>query len=290
MKKRLILNIETSTNVCSVSLSAGEEVLAARESRTDRSHASLLTVFVDEVMRESATGYCDLAAVAVSRGPGSYTGLRIGVSAAKGICYGAGVPLLAVDTLRLMAMMVINGRLPAFHGDHGDHGGTGTAGGNNPGGSPGNETGRKAGSEKVAAGGGNNPGGSPGNDTGNDTGNKTMLLCPMIDARRMEVYTALYDASGRQVAPTGAHIIGSEWFDTLPSVSRVLFFGNGADKCRHLVNGENLVYIEGIYPSARLMAGLSDEALREGRVEDTAYFEPYYLKDFIATTPRSRMA
>lgn len=260
MKKRLILNIETSTNVCSVSLSAGEEVLAARESRTDRSHASLLTVFVDEVMRESATGYCDLAAVAVSRGPGSYTGLRIGVSAAKGICYGAGVPLLAVDTLRLMAMMVINGRLPAFHGDHGDHGGTGTAGG------------------------------SPGNDTGNDTGNKTMLLCPMIDARRMEVYTALYDASGRQVAPTGAHIIGSEWFDTLPSVSRVLFFGNGADKCRHLVNGENLVYIEGIYPSARLMAGLSDEALREGRVEDTAYFEPYYLKDFIATTPRSRMA
>ncbi|TVR75009.1 MAG: tRNA (adenosine(37)-N6)-threonylcarbamoyltransferase complex dimerization subunit type 1 TsaB [Marinilabiliales bacterium] len=272
MEKRLVLNIETSTNVCSASLSAGKEIIAARESHTGRSHASLLTVFIDELMRESDTGYGDLAAVAVSMGPGSYTGLRIGVSAAKGICYGAGVPLLAVDTLRLMAMMAIKGW------------------------QSGNDTGPTTtvtNGRKTEAATSRKTDNATGNDTGptidNATGRDTVLLCPMIDARRMEVYTALYDAYGRQVAPTGAHIIDREWFDTLPGGSRVLFFGNGADKCNHLANGENLVYIDGIYPSAGLMPPLSDEALNEGRIEDTAYFEPYYLKDFIATTPRNRL-
>ncbi len=207
-------------------------MIAARESRVDKSHASLLTVFIDEVMKETDTGYNHLAAVAVSRGPGSYTGLRIGVSAAKGICYGAEVPLLAVDTLWLMALMAID----------------------------------KAG--KVDG---------------------RSILCPMIDARRMEVYTALYDAGGGRISETGAHIIDNGWFEKLPEGKKVLFFGNGAEKCRDAAKGKNVFFLEDIYPSAGYMAALSDEALRAGRIEDTAYFEPFYLKDFLATTPRNRL-
>ncbi len=228
----------------------------------DKSHASLLTVFIDEVMKESDTGYGDLAAVAVSRGPGSYTGLRIGVSAAKGICYGAGVPLLAVDTLRLMAAMAI--RKLKINTDKA----------------------RRAdckNCENVSE--SNLPEGlalkadKPG----------SILLCPMIDARRMEVYTALYDAGGVRFSETGAHIIDNGWFDTMPKDKKIVFFGNGAEKCRDMGEKRGLVFVNDIYPSALCMPALSDEALREGRIEDTAYFEPFYLKDFLATTPRNRL-
>ena len=229
----MILNIETSTNVCSVALSSGSKVILSRESQAERSHASVLTVFIDEVMKEAGKLYSELSAVSVSKGPGSYTGLRIGVSAAKGICYGADVPLLAVDTLRLMAAGVY--------------------------------------------------------DTNRDDLIDGTLLCPMIDARRMEVYTALYDVSGNMVREIRAEIIDENSFSHYLEQGKILFFGDGSAKCREIIQHPNAAFIEGIYPSAGHMADLSQQALSIKDFEDTAYFEPFYLKDFIATQPKKNL-
>lgn len=250
-----ILNIETSTGVCSVSISSDGTVAASRESRVEKSHASMLTVFIDEVMKETEMRFGGLSAVAVSRGPGSFTGLRIGVSAAKGICYGAGLPLIAVDTLRVMALKVIRGTLsgsvgPVFPGD--------------------SAAGRDIPDGKM-------PGGPANGKT---------VLCPMIDARRMEVYTALYDTAGRQIRDIRAEIIDGSGISDLPEGSRMIFFGDGAEKCKEALARPDTLYLPGIYPSALQMPELSHAAFREGRLEDTAYFEPFYLKDFLATTPK----
>ena len=226
-----ILNIESSTAVCSVSISSGNQVVAFRESRTDRSHAAVLTVFIEEVIKETGLAFTDLSAVAVSRGPGSYTGLRIGVSAAKGICYAADLPLIAVSTLELMVHMV-KGSHPFTGEDH--------------------------------------------------------LLCPMIDARRMEVYMALFDAGGRKKSEITAEIISGDSFPELLTGKNIYFFGDGAGKCEGIINNGNAFFIPDIYPSASMMAGLSGQALQEGKFEDTAYFVPFYLKDFIATTPKNK--
>ncbi len=228
-----ILNIETSTGVCSVSISSGSETIALRESMTGRSHAAMVTVFIDEVMKEAGLDFSMLSGVAVSRGPGSYTGLRIGVSVAKGLCYGAGLPLIAVNTLAVMALMVIS---------------------------------------------------SPHAPTDGHT-----VLCPMIDARRMEVYMALFDEKGRQTGDITADIITGDTFRELLDEKKMLIFGDGAGKFKDVITHGNALFIPGIYPSARLMAGLSFKALREGIFEDTAYFNPFYLKDFLATTPKNKM-
>ncbi len=226
-----ILNIETSTGVCSVSVSDKDAILAARESRIDRSHASMLTVFIGEAMAEAGIGYNELSGVAVSRGPGSYTGLRIGVSAAKGICYGADIPLIALDTLLIMARGLLR----------------------------------------------------------NIADNDGLLLCPMIDARRMEVYTALYDTAGTRVKDITAEIIDNDSFKDYLDERKIIFFGDGSGKCRDTLKHPNAVFIEGIYPSACYMAQLSFKAFAEKIFEDTAYFEPFYLKDFLATTPKNKM-
>lgn len=226
-----ILNIETSTGVCSVSVSDKDAILAARESRIDRSHASMLTVFIGEAMAEAGIDYNELSGVAVSRGPGSYTGLRIGVSAAKGICYGADIPLIAIDTLLIMSR------------------------------------------------------GVPRNIADKDG----LLLCPMIDARRMEVYTALYDTAGTRVKDITAEIIDNDSFKDYLDERKIIFFGDGSGKCRDTLKHPNAVFIEGIYPSACYMAQLSFKAFAEKKFEDTAYFEPFYLKDFLATTPKNKM-
>jgi tRNA threonylcarbamoyladenosine biosynthesis protein TsaB len=228
-----ILNIETSTGVCSVSISSGREIVASRESDADRSHAAMLTVFIHEVMQEAGLEYRELSAVAASRGPGSYTGLRIGISAAKGICYAADLPLIAVNTLEIMCLMVI---------------------------------------------------GDPGIQAGLDC-----LLCPMIDARRMEVYMALFDHKGNQKGDIVAEIVDKDTFMEIPQENEILFFGNGAGKCRDSIRHKNARFIPGIYPSAKLMALPSSEALKEGRLEDTAYFTPFYLKDFLATTSKKKI-
>ncbi len=256
-----ILNIETSTKVCSVSVSLDNSLLASRESRVDRSHASMLTVFIEEAMREADKKFSDLSAVAVSKGPGSYTGLRIGVSAAKGICFATGLPLIGVNTLKTMVWKVIR----SFYKKNDDNNSMAAA--------------------KVVQ------GSYKTNicEMLSDKANDNLLLCPMIDARRMEVYMAMFDPGGKQVTEISASIIDGSSFVKLLKENKIIFFGDGAEKCKELIRHPHAIFLPGIYPSARQMAELSHKAFLEGRFEDIAYFEPFYLKDFIATTPKKNV-
>lgn len=222
-----ILHIETSTKVCSVALSEGGSVIFEKASFEGPSHASLAGLFVEEAV-SAAKGALD--AVAVSAGPGSYTGLRIGVSLAKGLCVGAGVPLIAVPTLELLASEAIR--------KHGD---------------------------------------------------TDSLYCAMMDARRMEVYAAIYDARLHPVRETMAEIITPESYASWLETRRVCFFGDGATKCQSVLTSEKAVFIDEIYPLATAMVLLAEKAFLEKRFVDTAYFEPLYLKEFIATTPKNKV-
>lgn len=223
-----ILHIETSTSVCSVVLSKQGKMIAERISLTGPSHASLLGVFVKEIIEENNL---QPDAVAVSCGPGSYTGLRIGVSMAKGLCYGWNVPLIAVDTLRLLASIAGD----TIHPEDND------------------------------------------------------LLCPMIDARRMEVYSAFYDASLKLVRFTAADIVDEHSYTECLAQHRVFFFGNGADKCRSPITHSNAVFVDDIVPKASGMIPLAEEAYADRTFEDVAYFEPFYLKEFVATVPKNKV-
>lgn len=234
----LILNIETATDVCSAALADNGETFALKESKEEKSHSSLLSVFIEEIMTGSNISVQGLDAIAISKGPGSYTGLRIGVSTAKGLCYGADVPLISVSTLQAMASGIIS-------------------------------------SNRI-------------NEL--ETGSlKDTLVCPMIDARRMEVYTAIYDSSCKIVEHAQAKIIDRTTFANYLSKKRMIFFGTGSEKCRHLLKNKNALFIDSFDTSARYMAPLSEDAYNKGKYENTAYFEPYYLKDFIATVPKNRL-
>ncbi len=212
-------------------------------------------------MSESDISFDDLSAVAVSRGPGSYTGLRIGVSTAKGICYACDIPLIAIDTLKTMAIKVIRSQYNELD-DLKDIDQDNRL----------NSIPEKNIKELLQ-----NPG----------AGN--LLLCPMIDARRMEVYMALFDSEANRTRDITAEIITETTFSQFPEEKMILFFGDGADKCRQVIVQKNVIFIPGIYPSAEQMAELSCKSLMESRFEDTAYFEPFYLKDFITTTPKKKM-
>ena len=226
-----ILNIETATPVCSVAVSNNGKIVFERENTDGPSHASLLGVFVADAIAEvRAKGYT-LDAVSVSCGPGSYTGLRIGVSEAKGLCYGFGIPLIAIKTPLVIAQKVI-------------------------------ET---------------------------ETVDEDTLLCPMIDARRMEVYAALYDRNLTVVRDIAADIVDGDSYQEYLSESNVLFFGNGADKCDDAIVSSNAHFLKGVYPSARYMVSLSEKAYAAQQFVDVAYFEPFYLKDFVATTPKKNI-
>ena len=230
----MILCLETATPVCSVALNDGLKTLALRECQGQNAHSEKITVFIKEVLDEVGIGYHQLDAVAVSKGPGSYTGLRIGVSTAKGVCYAAGLPLMAVDTLHAMAYGMRQ-RL-------------------------GNEV-------------------QPGD-----------LFIPMIDARRMEVYCAVFDAELNQVKETSA-VIFDESFHLSPltshlSPNKIWLFGDGAPKLHAIFDAEKSVNIvDDFAPSAAFMASLSDQALKHRDFVDVAYFEPFYLKDFVAGKP-----
>jgi len=237
MTQPVILHIETATNICSVALSKNDQLLAIRENDEDRSHGSLLTIFVEEVLEEAGLGPDKLDAVAVSKGPGSYTGLRIGVSATKGIAYARDIPVIGMVTLRAMVLAAR---------DHQEV-------------------------RKLEI---SHPG---------------LLFCPMIDARRMEVFSAVYNADLEEKQPVEATIVDGESFRELLDDQPVLFFGNGADKTRDTISNSNALFMSGITPSASFMIPLALEAYRKKEFEDTAYFEPYYLKDFVATTPRKKV-
>jgi len=222
----VILHIETATQVCSVALSAGGELTQIRESREKNSHSATITVFIEEVMKRAGIPFSALDAISVSMGPGSYTGLRIGVSTAKGICYGLDRPLIAVGTLHAMAAGMIS----------------------------------------------RNPG----------TPALPVLLCPMIDARRMEVYTALYSPDLNLFREIRAEIINESSFAGELDQHQVWFFGDGAEKCRPLLgNHPNARFAEDFHPSAAFMISLAEEKFKRSEFENVVYFEPYYLKDFI---------
>lgn len=226
-----ILNIETATPVCSVAVSNNGKIVFERENTEGPSHASLLGVFVADAMAEVRALGLTLDAVSVSCGPGSYTGLRIGVSEAKGLCYGLGIPMIAIKTPLVLTQKVIE-------------------------------------TEELEA---------------------NTLLCPMIDARRMEVYAALYDKELKVVRDIAADIVESDSYAEYLSKSKVLFFGNGADKCDDCITDSNARFVKGVYPSARYMVRLSEEAYVAKQFVDSAYFEPFYLKDFVATTPKKNI-
>jgi tRNA threonylcarbamoyladenosine biosynthesis protein TsaB len=234
----LILNIETSTPVCSVSLAENNNILALRESSEEKSHAGNLPVFIEEVLTEQQKSLRDLDAVAVGKGPGSYTGLRIGVAIAKGITYGANIPLIAISSFETMVAYALQ---------------------------------KMAKNQNIP---------NPGRDA---------FLCPMIDARRMEVYMAFFDCTGNRVQADSAVIIDSNTFAAVSREHPVILFGTGAMKCRGIVNHENVHWIEGIYPSAGAMALKSYAKFSEQLFEDIAYFEPYYLKDFVTTKSRKNI-
>ncbi len=226
----LILSIETATPVCSVALAKDNEVIALKESTKKNSHSEIVTVFIDELLKENKFSFSDLNAVAVSKGPGSYTGLRIGVSTAKGLCYALDIPLIAVNTLQALAF----GTSQEYSPDP----------------------------------------------------NMQVLFCPMIDARRMEVYCALFDKNNREVRETKAEIIEPDSFKTYLKSNKVLFFGDGAAKCKDVIKHPNAVFPENIFASAATMVGITLEKFKNQEFEDVAYFEPFYLKDFIAGIPK----
>ncbi|MCD4731841.1 MAG: tRNA (adenosine(37)-N6)-threonylcarbamoyltransferase complex dimerization subunit type 1 TsaB [Bacteroidales bacterium] len=222
----LILSIETATPVCSVALAKDHEVLAIKESAKKNSHSEIVTVFIDELMKENQISFKDLDVVAVSKGPGSYTGLRIGVSTAKGLCYALDIPLIAVNTLQSLSI----GASKDYQFDEG----------------------------------------------------LPVLFCPMIDARRMEVYCALFDKNNREVRKTKAEIIEPDSFQTYLESNKVIFFGDGANKCKEVIQNPNAVFLENVFPTAKNMAGIALDKFKNQVFEDVAYFEPFYLKDFIA--------
>lgn len=239
----LILCIETATEVCSVGLFRDEILLGIKESSDRNVHSAMLTTFIDEVLRSANTVFDDLDAVAVSMGPGSYTGLRIGVATTKGLCYAIEKPMIAVPTIQAMAVG-INDRLKNKNHISGN------------------------GMHQVDV-------------------NNIYLVCPMIDARRMEVYCGLYDDKNREIREVRAEIIDEFSFQEFLADQTVVFGGEGAEKCKSsLGNNPNALFISDFKASARFMAVLAMEKFRLQQFENLAYFEPFYLKDFVAGKPR----
>ena len=222
----LILNIETATTNCSVSLSKEGETLVLKEDYdTNYSHAERLHVYIDYVLKKANIISTHLDAIAVSKGPGSYTGLRIGVSAAKGLCFALNKPLISVATLEALAHQV------------------------------------KANDGVIVA---------------------------MLDARRLEVYSAIFNSNYKQIRDTQAQILDSNAFAEYLNTGKVYFIGNGVEKTKALINHPNAIFIEGKLPSANEMSLLAYNKYKKSDTEDVAYFEPYYLKDFVALKPKPK--
>lgn len=229
-----ILHIDSSTHTCSVVLATNGALTALRESHDlGYAHSEKLTLYIEEVLTESGIAPTDLHAVCVAKGPGSYTGLRIGVSAAKGLCYALNIPLLSVDALQSLVHWTLQHL-----------------------------------SEKEQA--------------------EISLIRPMIDARRMEVYTAAFDMRGNPISPIEAVIIDAFSFERELANGQVLFIGDGAEKCRTELDHPNARFNTSIMTSAQGMFALAELKLAEGKMEDVAYFEPFYLKDFVAGKAKAK--
>jgi len=231
-----ILIIETSTEVCSVALTRDGKLLDLIESKEGQNHARLTTVFAEQLLSRNNIKPGELSAVAVSKGPGSYTGLRIGVSTAKGICYASQIPLIAVGTLEAMAKHVALNHA-AYHIP-----------------------------EKLST-----------------------LYCPMIDARRMEVYSMLLDKNGTTLKPISANIIEESFLADELRENQIVFFGNGAEKCKETITSPNALFVSQVEASAKHICELVWLAYNQKQFEDLAYFEPFYLKDFVVTQSKKNI-
>ena len=224
----IILHIETSTNICSIAVSENGQCLFSKSDSEGMNHAALLSVFIAEAMEFLKSTSKKPNAVAVSSGPGSYTGLRIGVSTAKGLCYGLDIPLIAVSTLEVLTAYALQI------------------------------------TETTA----------------------NSLFCPMIDARRMEVYAAIYNQEGIIQREISADIIDENSYSEILESHIVYFFGNGAEKCKTTLTHPNARFIDGMYPLAENMIVLAEKAYNEKKFVDVAYFEPFYLKEFYTTAAK----
>ena len=223
----LILNIETATKNCSVSLANEGKTIALREfNEGGYSHAEKLHVFIEEVLEEAKVKALDLKAVAVSKGPGSYTGLRIGVSAVKGLCFALNIPLISINTLESLAQ-----------------------------------------STSITEG----------------------CIIPLLDARRMEVYSCVFNESNTLVRDVEAEIITEASFQEVLSENKCYFLGDGAEKCKGVITHENAIFLEDKFPSSNEMSALSYIKYKKNDIEDVAYFEPFYLKDFVAIKSKKNL-
>ena len=238
MTEPLILHIETATDICSVALSSGDQLLALVESGAERSHATLLNRYIREAMEQAGLELGALDGIAVSKGPGSYTGLRIGVSTAKGVAYALQKPLLSCGTLENMAYAARNH--PEIQ------------------------------------------------ELGEAFGDR-LLLCSMLDARRMEVYAAFYSPHMKVVKDVAADIIDENSYKELLKDHHICFYGNGSMKCKEVITDPKAHFIAGLNPSAGSMIIPVLQGFRKDKIEDVAYFEPFYLKDFVATIPRKKV-
>ena len=219
-----ILNIETATKNCSVSLAKDGKTIVLKElNNGNYSHAEKLHEFIKQVTEEAKVELTDLEAIAVSKGPGSYTGLRIGVSAAKGLCFALDIPLIAIDTLQALALSI-----------------------------------------SISEG----------------------LIIPLLDARRMEVYSAVFNSENEINREVKAEIISEDSFSTYLNKQKVYFVGDGVEKCKGIITHENAIFVDEKLPSANEMSKLSFNKHKKNDIEDVAYFEPFYLKDFVAIKPK----
>ena len=233
----LILSIETGTDICSVALANDGELMALRESDEGRDHAKKVALFVDELLRETGVQPSDLDAIAVGKGPGSYTGLRIGVSFAKGMCYALNIPLVAVGSLDALTQVAREDF--------------------------------EAGILDIE-----------------DEDWRGAYLAPMVDARRMEVYTQIFNTDGEALSEVSAEVVDESSFAELRAKGKMVLFGNGAKKCAEVLS--NTLYV-GVAPSARGIVRLAEEAFDAGETEDIAYFEPFYLKDFVVIPSKKKL-
>jgi len=220
-----ILNIETATKNCSVSISKNGELIAFKELNDGSySHGENLHVFIEELTKETNISYQDFDAIAVSKGPGSFTGLRIGVSSAKGLCFSLDKSLISISTLASLAKTL-----------------------------------------EI---------------------DKDSVIVPLLDARRMEVYASVFNNEYEQIRGIQAEIIDKNSFSNFLEKGKVYFLGDGAEKCKEIITHKNAIFLDGYFPSAKQMAALSFEKYQNNDFEDVAYFEPFYLKDFLITRPK----
>lgn len=231
-----LLAIETSTKICSLALSLDKKLIVNKICTKNNTHASIIGVFTLETIKYANKNNLKINAIAVSAGPGSYTGLRIGLASAKGLCYGFNIPLIAIPTLKIMTFQAIC------------------------------------------------------NMSSNTISIPNSIYCPMIDIRKMEVFTALYDVNLNEIYSARASIIDKNSYKEYLKKYTIIFFGNGSDKCRNVIQASNAIFIKDIFPTTKSIVYLAESAFKKQEFANTIYFEPFYLKEFQTTIAQNKVS